>query len=214
MLAGAAAADEVAEAVRAAAPDATTAVATPVTPADAAVDVADAVDAGNPVVALTLPDALADPTVQRTVRAAVDAGVIVVGPLPVSGDVPDDLPVVLVGDPGQDPRAVSAGTEDPAGTALVAGTAALLAGQVTPAEVGELLTNTARGPERTVDASAAVDLAANLAAGGSALPPSEDLGGGIRPGAIGALAFGLALVTIVTTILYATRGPKSTVEDG
>jgi len=135
------------------------------------------------VIALTLggdPDLLAhlgDETVQRALRAAIDAGSVVVAGLPTGVDLPDDVPVVLVGDgtgATVDPRVVSApgdgalstvpvapttlfpdGTDGyesrdgaAAATALVAGTAALLVAEGrTPVEVADLLVGTARNPQ-------------------------------------------------------------------
>lgn len=135
------------------------------------------------VIALTMdgePDLLAhldDETVQRALRAAVDAGSVVVVGAAGGADLPDDLPVVLVGDGtggAVDPRVVSApgdgalatvplgpttlfpdGTEGyevlddgAAATALVAGTAALLVAEGrTPVEVADLLVGTAQNPQ-------------------------------------------------------------------
>ncbi|MET0739550.1 MAG: S8 family serine peptidase, partial [Acidimicrobiales bacterium] len=156
------------------------------------------------VIALTLggdPDLLAhlgDETVQRALRAATDAGSVIVAGLPTGVDLPDDVPVVLVGDgtgATVDPRVVSApgdgalstvpvapttlfrdGTDGyeaidgiGASTALIAGTAALLAAEGrTPVEVADLLVGTARNPEGdpalgagTVDAATAVTQAAH-----------------------------------------------------
>jgi hypothetical protein len=90
---------------------------------------------------------------------------------------------------------------------------ALIAGQVTPAEAGELLRNTADGDEHTVNAEAAVDLAANLVAGGASLPPPEDRTGGIPSQLVGALAFGVAALVVGGTIWLAGRRPKSALDD-
>jgi hypothetical protein len=184
----------------------------PVTgPADLAIALDDAVDERASVIALPLDGealaALGDHTVQRSLRAAADAGVMLVATDPGPDvELPDDLLVVLVGEGG-----VSGGDVEPTrATALVAGTAALVAGQVTPAELGELLENTADGSDHTVNAEAAVELAANLAAGGSAIPPPEDRTGGLSPLLVGLIAFGLAAVTVGGTILLAGRKPRST----
>ncbi len=135
------------------------------------------------VIALTLdgdPDVLAhlgDETVQRALRAAIDAGSVVVVGATAGIDLPDDLPVVLVGDgtgTTVDPRVVSApadaalstvplapttlfpdGTDGyetrgggGAATALVAGAAALLVAEGrTPVEVADLLVGTAQNPQ-------------------------------------------------------------------
>jgi hypothetical protein len=175
------------------------------TPADVAVALDDAASEGASVIAVTDGASLADETVQRSIGAVTDTGVVVVAPDPGEDVDLDDLPVVLVGD-----RGVTAGeVDEPTGTAYVAGAVALVAGQVTPAEAGELLRNTAAGDERTLDAEAAVDIAANLAAGGASLPPPEDRTGGLPPWLVGALAFGVAGLTVGGTIWLAGRRPRS-----
>jgi len=80
---------------------------------------------------------------------------------------------------------------------------------VSPAEVGELLRNTADGDEHVVNAEAAVDLAANIAAGGSSIPPPEDRTGGLPPALIGLLVFGLAATVVGGTIWLAGRPPRA-----
>jgi hypothetical protein len=144
--------------------------------------------------------------VRRSVQAVSEAGVVVVAADPgAEVDLPDDLPVVLVGD-----RGVSGGDVDPrTATAYVAGTAALVAGQVTPSELAVLLDNTADGDAHVVNAQAAVELAANLGAGGTALPPPEDRTGGLPPALVGLIAFGLAGLTVGGTIFLAGRKPRS-----
>lgn len=135
------------------------------------------------VIALTLDGeaellaALGDETVQRAVRAATDAGSVVVAGATEGLDLPDDLPIVLVGDgtgapvgPGTvSAPAVDAVSTTPlapttlfpggtdgyetrdtlaASTALVAGTAALLVAEArTPVEITALLAGTARNPD-------------------------------------------------------------------
>jgi hypothetical protein len=170
--------------------------------ADVAVALDDATDDRAGVIAVTDPAVLADETVQRSLEAVTDAGVLVVVP---AADLPDDLPLVMVGEGG-----VTAGDVDElTATAYVAGTVALLAGQVTPAEAVELLANTADGDEHLVNAEAAVDIATNLAAGGASIPPPEDRTGGIPPVLVGLLAFGIAAVVIVGTIALANGKPRA-----
>jgi hypothetical protein len=186
-----------------AAPDADVRSLPATTPAEVAVALDDATDERASVIALTDASTLADETVQRAIRSATDAGVMVVAPQP-DVELDPDLLVVVVG-----PDGVTAGdVDDLTATAYVAGTAALLAGQVTPAEAGELLANTAEGEERRVNAEDAVDIAANLAAGGSSIPPPEDRTGGIPPVLVGTIAFGAAIVAVGGTILLAGRRPK------
>jgi hypothetical protein len=168
---------------------------------EVAVALDDAAAEGTSVIALTDPAVLADATVRRSIQAVTDAGVTVVVPAPGADVDVDDLTVLLVGDDG-----VTAGDVDElTATAYVAGTVALVAGQVTPAEAAELLRNTADGEDHTVDAEAAVNIAANLAAGGASLPPPEDRTGGIPPWLVGGLAFGIAVLVVGGTIWLASR---------
>ncbi len=186
-------------------------------PADVAVAVSDAVDEGASIIALTLggdPEALAAALsaeiVQRTIRAANESGALVVAPDPgLEVELPDDLAIVLVGDRAASRPLVSGGDVDTvAATALVAGTASLVAGLVPVHEIGPLLVNSAQGPDRTVDAAAAVSLSSNVGAGGRQLPPPEDLEGGLSPGTIGAIVFGAALAAVGGMIWIGTRRPR------
>jgi hypothetical protein len=149
---------------------------------------------------------LADDQVQRAVEAAVASGSVVVTG---ADEVPDGLPVIVVTDgPSDDERAVTAGDLEP--TATVAGIAALIAAQGrTPAEIGEVLVNTARGEDRTVDAAAAVEQAGNLAAGGGPTPiPPEESKGGLSPATIGLLAVGAATIAVGGSIWFGSRRPR------
>ena len=184
---------------------------------DLATGIADAAEQRVGVIALTLagdPEALAglaDETVQRAIRAASDAGsVIVAGEPGPDVELPEDLPVLLVsaGPPVAD-RAVSGGDVEPlTATALVSGTAALLVGPTRGTALVDVIVNTVQGPDRTVDAAAAVAQASNVGAGGQALPPPEDLEGGLSPGTVGAIVFGAAIAAVGGTIWIGSRSPR------
>ncbi len=192
---------------------------------------------------------IADDAVREALEAAVDAGVVVVAGSVGGSTLPDDLPIVAVGtgedgpiDPGivtvpadgvlgPAPLGPSAtwpdGTEGyealdgigPA-TALVAGTAALLAAQgLTPEEIADLLVGTAQNPDGnpalgagTVDAATAVAQADSRGAGGGAVPTAGDSDDGLRPAVVGAIAIGAAVLAVGTTILIAGRRPRPTAD--
>lgn len=195
-------AEAAASLVTEAAPDAEVLPVPATTAADAAVAVDDAVRDRASVISVSAD--LSDPTLLAAMQAATDAGVTVVVDDP-DATSPDDVTAVVVG-----PDGVSGGDVDPTtATAYVTGAAALLAGQVTPAEVVAMLEGTAEGEDRVVNAEAAVELAANSAAGGVALPPPEDQTGGLRPALVGLIAFGAAGVVVGGTIWLASRKPRS-----
>jgi len=188
---------------------------------------------------------VADDEVHDVLEDAIDAGVVVV--VGAGAAAPDDLPIVRVGtgedgpiDPGivtvpadgvlgTAPQGPSAtwpdGTEGyetldgigPA-TALVAGTAALLAAQgLTPGEIADLLVGTAQNPDGdpalgagTVDAATAVAQAGTRGAGGAVVPSAGDGADGLAPAAVGAIAVGAAVLAVGTTVLIAGRRPRST----
>ena len=194
-----------AAAVQAAAPDADVVPVEVSSSADQAVAIDDAVqDGASVIVMFEFSGGFQDETVLRSMEAALDAGVLVVA-YDLDGVLPDDLPAIVVG-----PDNLSGGSSDVStSTAYVGGIAALLAGQVAPAEAAEILANTADGEDHLVNAEAAVDIAANLAAGGAGLPPPEDRTGGIPPWLVGALAFGTAGLVVGGTIWFASRPPKA-----
>lgn len=187
---------------------------------------------------------ITDDAVRPALEAAVDAGVTVVGASVDGNRLADDLALVTVGS-GQDgpidpgivtvPAVEVLGTAPlqpsatwPEGTdgyetldgpvpatALVAGTAALLAAQgLTPEEIADLLVGTAQNPDGdpalgagTVDAATAVAQAGTQGAGG-AVVPSAGGDDGLAPAAVGAIAVGAAVLAVGATVLIAGRRPR------
>ncbi|HYF47350.1 MAG TPA: S8 family serine peptidase [Acidimicrobiales bacterium] len=180
-----------------------------VSAADVATGIAEAAEDGVGVIALTLggrpeaSQALADETVRRALRAAVESGAAVVVPEPDDA-LPEDVPLVLVAT--GTPEGSTAVGGDPA---AVAGAAALLVAQGrTPQEITDLLVANARGDDRTVDAAAAVEQAANLGAGGTQAAAPEDSEGALSPALVGAIAVGLALTVVGGAIALGARRPR------
>jgi len=180
-------------------------------------DLARAVDAtvqqASPAVVTVSPelgDELLDDRVLQALERAVEAGAVVVLP-DVDRPLPEDLPAIVVtqgrGGDVDDPEVTTPADDHATSIGLVAGTVALLVGQGTPEQLVDVVTGTAQGADRTVDAAAALELAGSLGAGGT-VPPPDDGEGTLSPALVGAIAVGAAVTAVGTAIALGARRPR------